>query len=597
MKKIISILLALTVVLSLAACTGDSGLGSSGAKTVTFMYGGDLVMAEVYTMLINEFNKTVGNEQNIKIVGSPKTTGVETALITQLGTKSAPDLVALEDGYFKKFTEYLEDLTGSIDESALDDLYDGLRNRYNYNTTTTTSRESDPLYGVPAYNNATVLYYNKTVLEANGIICISVAKDDLNAFNAGTLKDGNGKTKADYGIGSGVTVPAKGFYRSESPFVPEEDERDGASWVMPGDDEVLIFNDQIAMNWDEIEDLGLICTKSRNKKSESKYGFYTEWWFSYGWSIGGDCLEDMSGDGDWTFALAGDTPNYIVQDGKTYTGLYTGTVYNAGETLELLDILEASKGDTVSYKTDGSTYFHYTVNGTEAKTRDFSAEINDGTLKELPAVVEAFSRFCHLAGVGGLNVCPTPTEFNGSTSTTYFTSGELAILLEQVSNYASIERTMADEFGVAPLPVYKKYTDPVDPDCDAVEVEGETTGHSLGYALSLNKDSTVKDEAKVFINWVVTEGQAYLAKNGYFSARKSDKQMVIENLKYKNPEVMANAIEVARPGDWWYMPDKTWIDTWATPLNMQVRYGTLAFNEYLYKYIDATNVRLEDYKR
>lgn len=595
MKKIISLLLLITMVLSMTACAG-SGDGSSGAATIKFMYGGDVVMAEVYTTLIDEFNNTVGKENNIKVVPSPKAGGIETVLATQLGTKSAPDLFAVEDGYFKKFTSYMQDLSGCIDETALADLYDGLRNRYNYNIETTTSNATDPLYGVPAYNNATVLYYNKTVLEANGIICISVPVEDLNAFNAGTLKDSNGKTKSDYGIASDVTVPAKGFYRSESPFLPEEDELDGASWVKPGSSEVMIFNDQIAMNWDEIEDLGLICTQTRNKNSKSKYGFYTEWWFSYGWSIGGDCIEDLSGNGDWTFSLASDVPNYIVQDGKTYTGLYTGTVYEAGETLELLDILSVAEGDTVSYETDGSTYFNYTVNGKTAQTRDFSAEISSGVLNELPAIVDAFSRFCHLAGVGGLNVCPTPTEFNGSTSVTYFAAGELAILLEQVSNYASLERMMSDEFGIAPLPVYKEYTDPSAPDCDDVAVQGKVTGHSMGYALCLNKDSSVSEQAEVFLNWVITKGQSCLAEKGYFSARKSDKETVIANLKYKNSVVMADAIETALPGDWWYMPDKLWIETWSNPLNNQVRYGTLAFNEFLYKYIDATNDRLTDYK-
>ncbi len=177
------------------------------------------------------------------------------------------------------------------------------------------------------------------------------------------------------------------------------------------------------MNWDEIEDLGMICTKDWNKNSKTQYGYYTEWWFNYGWSVGGNCLEDLSGNGEWTLALQSDTPNYIVNEGKTYTGIYTGTVYTAGQTLDLKDVIAANGGDDIGYKTDGKSYFHYTVNGAEAGARDFSAQISDGTLSRLPSTKEAFSRFAYLAGIGGLNVCPYPSAFNGTSSVTYFTSG------------------------------------------------------------------------------------------------------------------------------------------------------------------------------
>lgn len=590
-KRLLSLALVTILLLSLTAC-GGSG---SGNTTVTFMYGGNVAMAEMYSKLIEEFNKTVGKKEGITVKGVPKSGSLDTVAGQQLPSNSGPDLISLSDEYFKKYAQYLEDLTGKIDESIIQDFYPELRNRYRYDIKTTTSNEDDPLYGLPAYNDTTILYYNKTVLEAVGVICISVAEEELADFNAGKIKDDNGKTKADYGIE--IDVPAKGYYRSDSPYVPEEGETDGSSWVAPSSDDILIFNDKIAMNWDEIEDLGMLCTKTINSDSPSQYGYYTEWWFNYGWSVGGNCLEDLSGEGNWKYTLAASNPNYIVGEGKTYTGVYTGTVYNAGDTLDVKDIVNAKQGDTISYKTDEETYFEYTVNGEGATYRDFSAEITNGTLTELPSTVEAFSRFCYLAGVGGLNVCPYPSAFNGTSSVNYFTSGTLALLVEQISNVDTITKTMADEWGIAPLPQYKVYTNPTDPACDTVEKEGKMSTHSVGYSISISAKSEVKDQAAVFVNWLATDGQKTLAENGYISSRISDAKTVIENLEYKNPSVVMESISVAQAGDWWYMPDRSWISYWASPLNNQVRYGKMELEEFLYGYIEGSNELLEDYKQ
>ena len=592
MRKVLSVFLILASLLAMLALTACGN--KSGNATVTFMYGGNIAQAEMFNVLINEFNKTAGAQQKITVKGVPKSGSLDSILAQQLPSNSGPDVVVLSDEYFKKYTMYLEDLTGKVDAAVLNDFYPQLSSRYYYDMATTTSNADDPLYGVPAYNDTTVLYYNKTALAKVGVICISVPAEDLEAFNGGSA-DLNGKTKADYGIT--VDVPAKGFYRSEYPFVPAAGETDGNSWAAPVSGEVLIFNDQIPMNWDEIEDLGLICTKDRNSNSKTQYGYYTEWWFNYGWSVGGNCLEDLSGSGEWTFALQSDTPNYIVNEGKTYTGIYTGTTYQAGETLDLKDVINAKTGDDIGYKTDSKTYFSYTVNGADAGARDFSAQISDGTLTELPSTRKAFSRFAYLAGIGGLNVCPYPSAFNGTSSVSYFTSGTLALLVEKISNHATIEKTMADDWGIAPLPEYKIYENPEDPADDSVALKGKSATHSIGYCASISKKSYVKDHAVVFLKWLATDGQKLLAEKGYISSRQSDKAVVQQNLDYKNPGVIMNSIASAQAGAWWYMPDRSWIDTWASPLNNKVRYGKMGLEEFLFGYIEESNDRLEEYKQ
>ena len=258
---------------------------------------------------------------------------------------------------------------------------------------------------------------------------------------------------------------------------------------------------------------------------------------------------------------------------------------------------DVASTETTTATTENKTTFYYTVNGAEAEVRDLSAEVSSGVLAELPSIRDAFSRFCYLAGIGGLNVCPYPSEFLSSSSTVYFTSGELAMLVQQISSSALIEKSMGDAWGMAPLPQYKVYTDPSDPMCDTVQVAGKTASHSRGVAMSINAKSKVMDEAYVFVNWFATEGQKTMAESGYLSARKEDAQIMMEKLPYDNNQVVVSAVESSKPGDWWYMPDRSWIDTWANPLNNEVRYGTLAFDEYLYSYVDESNMRLEEYKQ
>ncbi len=583
--------LGLVGVMVLGTLTGCGGSGKG--KTVNFMFGGDAALTEMFNLVIQEFNNTVGKKEGVTVKGMPKSGSIDTTLATQLPSSSGPDIVATSDKYFKKYTQYFEDLTSVIDKAAQEDYYDNSISRYRYNTETTTSNEDDPLYGIPAYNDASVLYYNKAVFDKLGVICISVDEENLDDFNNGG-KDANGKTKADYGIED--TVPAKGFYRNVAPYTAIEGDTAGSSWTKPVSGETLVFNDRIAMNWDEIEDLGMICTKEHNSASPSEFGYYTEWWFNYGWSVGGDCLEDLSGNGDWSYTLAGNNPNYIVNEGKTYTGVYTGTVYEAGETLDMKDVLDAAAGDTISYETDEKTYYHFTVNGSEAAMRDLSAEVANGTLTELPSIKEAFSRFTYLAGVGGLNIAPYPSAFSSTSSATYFATGNLAMLVEYASSAVTIEKIMKDEWGMAPLPQYKVYTDPADPACDTVAKEGKIASQSLGYAVSVSKKSEVKEEAYVFLQWLATDGQKVLAENGYLSSRKSDAEIVLEKLPYDNAKVVVDSVAACSAGDWWYMLDNNWISTWSTPLNSKVRYGSMGLDEFLYGYIEATNKDLLTYK-
>ncbi len=594
-RRIVALALMAVLCLGLFAGCSSSNSAAKGSVKINFMYGGNTTMNKMLYAMAEQFNNTVGAEQKIVVNAVPKTGDLSSILAQQLPSTSGPDVVVLSDEYFKMYTKYLEDLNSYLEGDTLDSYYPTISQRYRYDLQTNTSNSDDPTYGIPVYNDTTMLYYNKTAFEHVGVICISVAEEDLEAFNNGAT-DANGKTKADYGIT--IDVPAKGYYRSENPYIPAAGETDGSSWKMPSSTEVLIFNDKIAMNWDEIEDLAMLCTKSINSDSKTVYGYYTEWWFNYGWSVGGNCVEDLSGEGDWVYSLQSGLANYVVNEGKTYTGIYTGTVYQGGDTLDIKDVVDAAKGDTIGYETDDKTYYSYTVNGTVTGARDFSAEIADGTLTELPSTKTAFSRFAYLAGVGGINVCPYPSAMNGSSSPQYFAAGRLAMLVERTSYYADIEKILIDsEWGIAPLPIYKVYEEPTNANCDTVAAAGVNATHSLGYCLSMSSKSQAKDEAAVFIEWMASEGQQWLAENGYVSSRTSDFDTCVENLTYRNPSVVMSCASVAQAGDWWYMPDRSWIDAWAVPLNNKVRYGLMPLDEFMYAYVTESNNRLAEYKQ
>jgi hypothetical protein len=98
----------------------------------------------------------------------------------------------------------------------------------------------------------------------------------------------------------------------------------------------------------------------------------------------------------------------------------------------------------------------------------------------------------------------------------------------------------------------------------------------------------------------MTKGQTYAAQKGYVSAQKENEALAIENIAKKIGQSSAMAVvessAVSRAGDWWYMPDRSWIDNWANPLNQKVRYGAMSFAEYIYGYTEISNRALKAYR-
>ena len=632
MKKFFVVLLSVITAVSMLA-----GCGASDPNSIDFVVQGSDDEIVIYTEMVDEFNRTYGAEHGITANITSKPVGSYASYIkTTASSKTGPDVLLVVEDEFKGYvgTGIIGDITAEINnvtDVKWDDIYPTMINRYRYDKETNTSSDTDPIYGLPIDTKPTALFYNETLFRRAGILVISVDEADLDEFIAGNKADRRGKTWNQYIAeyetmkNNGVVtdgavnelkamtrIPKKGYYRSVSPYT-------GGVWDAPVSagtkiDEVLIFNNRIAMNWDEVEDLAMIFSAESNprpdgtrSKYQSEYGYFTEWWFNYGWSVGGDCLTDLTGNGDWNFSLLDPNKNYIVAEGKTFVGAYTGKTYTAGETLAMNDRLDVPAGQTLIPDEVGG----YTYDGKAVSTRpQVVAAAEEGTLKVLPSTREAFERYLKLGaatnvdigGKKGLNVAPNPNLFNQRTSVNYFFSGDLAMMVNYSIYMTEISDYMSQynyEWDVAPLVRYKEYVDPADPMNDETKVVGVEAGHSNSTAMVVRKNSPKKENAAKFIAWMASEkGQSMRVNKGFFPNQASllGQVSVPGAPSTVNKEVFGEALAFQKAGDWWYMSDYEWINVWAIPLNTYVRNGErYTYSAWYSEFVKKTNDKLKEY--
>ena len=607
-KKVAATFVAVLAAMSATALTACSN-SKDGSHIVFCSYGDESELA-IYTEMVDEFNKTYGAEHNIKVDHTPiGITGYNNYIQSMSTARNSYDVCVVIEDRFKAWATTgiigpMEEYFNAVTDIDVSDVFPNTVNRLRLNVSNNTSNLSDPLYGMPLDTKPSALYYNESMFKKAGIIIISVDEEDMDAWNRGEIADKRGHKKSDFAKLSNVTVPKKGYYRSVRPYVS------GFEWTMPASDEILVFNNRIPMNWDEMEDLAMIFSPSSNpnagKDFGTDYGMFTEWWFNYGWSVGGNCLQDLSGDGEWNFSLLDSTPNYIVT-GESYTGKWSGKVYNKGETLEHNDKFDLPVGKVMTPDNNGG----YTLDGKKLGIRaDVTAAATDGTLGELPSTRDAFTRYLRLGAsktsvienAGGLDIAPNPIIFNTRTRQNYWYSGKMAMLVDYstyIENFSKQATIYNFEWDVAPLIVYKEYTEPMNPNCDTVKIQGKEAGecNSKAMCVRARTSTQVKESAAKFIKWMASKkGQSLRAEKGHFP----NQQELLGSIKYngyapKNITVFSENLQYQSAGDWWYLPDDMWIKTWATPLNSEVRNGTLTYDLWKKDAIPDTNEYLKKY--
>ena len=380
------------------------------------------------------------------------------------------------------------------------------------------------------------MYYNATALKAVGVNIVSYPE---NALPAGLLPHGYYEY-AEAPI-SGLTA-SNGVYK--------------------------VFNDCIPMSWEELRQVGAYLTlsanrnnNSYNKNSPTNYAYYNEWWFNYGWSVGGDCLEN--GENGLVFTLAEDDANYLVTKDTTVNG----TAYKAGELLGYLDKLWVAE------------------NGAS------------DALYELPSQYDAFLEFCRLSQFSTVSVTtdgnnpgyalsPRPTDIGSSSKFQLLTTKQVAFVadtLGSIRDLAAAAKNQKIEWGIAPQPSYREFNaDGTLKTVNGTAIKGIQSAHNLGRAFVVSKNSPYKEEAIAFLKWFTSEyaqKQLTLAGGTAVTALKS----LSSNSEYQaslkallgcnNILPLIDIAQKSMQGDWSYVEDGDWITDWANALNGPVRNG------------------------
>ena len=549
MKKKSLVAMGMALVLGLSACgTASDGKPTNDTVTLQFWGWGDDVEASVFQEITDQFNETVGKEKNISVKYVQKASSSyssDTALA--LSGNNTPDIVYVEDKYVKSWADagYLTQLdSGEFSEfdftNENGEMWESGLLRYRFDPETATSDENAPLWALPKDIGPTVLFYNTTYLKGLGIQEISVTEEELGAYNTA----------------NGTNYLAKGY-----------------------DSNARVFNNRNEMSWDETIELA----KEMEKIDGCDYGYYNEWWYAYGWSVGGDVVEYMD-DGYYKFTLNDESANYIVKDDVASVEI-NGTTYKAGEIISYSDKSKLSDADKQN-------------------------------LNELPSMYDAFLEFVALTAKEG-SVVGTTTDgsqklgygvsmgansLGTADAEDYFISGKFGMFVDGRWEVPTLRTEMSESekwgqgsWNVAPLPVYKEY------DANGnVTVHGVAAGHSGSMGLAIAEGSDQKEAAFEFLKYVAgEEGQKSQAEAGFAipnqKALANDEVFLQSSQDPVNSIAFVEAAAVQRPGDWWSLTDSAWIDDWANYLNYTVRENKATVNELFDKYYEPTQEKLYQY--
>lgn len=214
-KKLVSITLAATMVLSLVAC-GSSGsstdssdaaeagteAAADGAEAsgetieVSFWHSMDGTSGELLQKQVDAFNESVGAEKNIHVTATfqdwPGTDSLTAAMATD-DVENMPDVIQLYGESVDLVrdwdrTAWVEDyITADGSSITKEDLVDSAR---------TSFEIEGKMIGAPYALSTLVLYYNKDLLSQAGYDAPAATLDEL-AEQMSAIKD---KTDADYGL-------------------------------------------------------------------------------------------------------------------------------------------------------------------------------------------------------------------------------------------------------------------------------------------------------------------------------------------------------------------------------------------------------------
>lgn len=599
MKKIVritSLAAAAALMVSMTGCGSSSSAakaddkgGSGERKEITFLADANNTAKDAFEEMVNAYNEgqgvTDGVYVNLKASSGISTSGQN--YFNQSG-KSAPNVMMVSDQVFRNYAiqtsrntaEGMGFFANLSDYAAADSdfdtgvfptsLVDNFRLTFSATDKNIAGKGQD-LLGVPFAADMQVNYFNKADFEAAGINVISCEEDALASKYPNLQPHGY----AEY---------------AEAPF-------DGAvsSTNLAGETVYKVFNNRIPMNWEESRYLYKCFTKEYNPDSPTTYGYVSEYWFNYAWSVGGDVVANNGTAYDFT--LTDTTPNYLATKDVTVNG----TDYKAGELVKYADKSSAAGVDG---------------------------------LYALPSTYDALSEFLKLsvkrsqsidAGVSGYGV----SQPNVNNIANGMMTGDTAMCRSYFSylNESFGQSSNASDFDMFRSEQYREYeggstyqngdgfsgeylkvigntydgevyTGALKTENGTPIVGADTCASSSACALVIpsNSDQDAWQASWDFISWAATEGQQYLAKSEIYIPAKSD---VALGDAFTGDEAVSHGYDIwvaarnlqdFKVGDWGYFEDGSWVTSWSNAFNTQVRYGTMTVSDFAAQYAKpATN--------
>ena len=610
MRKLKSAFLTLAVLAgAIASCGGKQSGGASGGAgestivdsrsqaattdRITFWAVTTSENTAAYKQIVDAYNNGQGKIDGVyvKLAAKSDQSANQTSICT--ASKGVTDVLFVNDRYFfnnasqqyyTNLDQYIASDSFTVDAEGkrfldLSDFNANTLDRWRFNVETKTGGKGESLYGIPIESNATVIYYNKTVMAEQGVNFISIAEGDLEAYNAA-----HGTSFVPRGYAEYLNDPTGGQMT--------------ASKNLDNKTVYKVFNNRIPMSVLETDTLSKICTKTYNASSKSKYGVLNEWWFSHGWAVGGDCIKWDEEMNQYKFTLGDTNKNWLVTgtdpvqvNGRTYT-----------------------EGEILSYK--------------DRKFINAGGHASDDTkLVELPSQYQQFREFCALSQakgvpvdseVAGYGISPSPATLNNSSKVNYFTAGEVAMVVESSGAYPTIAKAMKADWDVAPVYTWREFEgeDPkgtstlkvVGEDgftgqlrkVNGTQIKGKLTASSINGAYTIPANSSHKDSAWKFIQYLSSEAnQEKLWRTAYCLPTReavaiSDKY--IQAMGEKNYYAMGMGANYCEIGDWSYLENGQWVDPWANELNTDVRNGKTKLDEFFAHQQDAIDAILATYK-
>ena len=610
MKKKIALTIAACLMassaFSLTACGGNNGqqLGNTekGNRTdISFLCAPNGNSEPAWKELVAAYNDGQGLKDNVYV--NYKNTGSLTPQrgVFERSAERAENVVAISDSqdslqtraiernkytqnsHFLDLTPYAEADEDFKNSTIPESVLNWWRMTYEPNAKQGAGQKKhtigagQTLLGVPYGTNAQFNWYNTALFKAQGINIVSVPEeemDDYNTKNSASLKP--------HGYAEYKTAPVKGMKKSKN---------------LAGIEVYKVFNDCIGMNWEEQRNLLKYFTVEYNDgtvtgtKATTKYGFVSEYWFNYGWSVGGDVM-GFNGT-DYDFTLLDNKPNYIVtKDGTKING----KTYNAGEIVLYEDRVKgidnaANKPENIyaiksqydaikeyvslqvatSTAVDGN-YMGYGVANYDTKATDnlintAQVAMGRGTPGGIKGRMES-------SRANDFDICLPETYREYEGGSVYYSGGD----------------GFANEYLKVIGETYEGevYTGDVKVVGDA-KIIGNTTTASIseGLVITACSDPAKYQASWDFISWVATDGQKYIAKTQTVipvAAKTlfSDDFLNNSEITYgKNFYAVAKTSLSAGRGDWGYFENGTWVNTWSTDFNDNVREGKMTLTDFL----------------